>query len=131
MPRVGRLHDLGLAQILGAQRRSDRLCLGDSAAAVGPLERRLDRVDTERRGRSRVRGGGEELAGARVRVLDEVVDPHDRRVPHLSHEPPLRDRGGQRVGIGGVEQSLEDDRLEVASVCQDQAVHRPSDDDQG
>ena len=42
-----------------------------------------------------------------VRMLHEVVDPHDIRVFHLGEELALGDRGGHGVGVAGVEQALE------------------------
>ena len=44
-----------------------------------------------------------------VRMLDEVVDPHDVRVFHLGEELALGDRGGHGVRVPGVQQALEDD----------------------
>ena len=43
-----------------------------------------------------------------VRVLDEVVDPHDVRVLDLREEAALGDRGRHGVRVAGVEQTLED-----------------------
>ena len=49
----------------------------------------------------------DDVAG--VVVGDEVVDLDDVRVRDLGEEPLLGDRRGQRVGVAGVEQALEDD----------------------
>ena len=42
-----------------------------------------------------------------VRMLHEVIDPHDIRVFHLGEELALGDRGGHGIGIAGVQQALE------------------------
>src|SRR6185437_12434991 len=42
-----------------------------------------------------------------VRVLHEVIDPHDIRVFHLGEELALGDRGGHGIGVAGIEQALE------------------------
>jgi hypothetical protein len=42
-----------------------------------------------------------------VRVLHEVIDPHDIRVFHLGEELALGHRGGHGIGVAGIEQALE------------------------
>jgi hypothetical protein len=42
-----------------------------------------------------------------VRVLHEVIDPHDIRMFHLGEELALGHRGGHGIGVAGIEQALE------------------------
>jgi HTH-like domain len=84
---IGRCHDLGLAQVPGAQHHLDPLRLLRDLAAAGTLEGRTDLRGRQPGRRRRVRGAGQQFQGIRGAGILEGPQRGGKAVPQRVPQP--------------------------------------------